>query len=50
MKSKVNGTSKKEAGQHVSNDMWILKLRVIFSADNVKAHNRKLERRCEACR
>jgi hypothetical protein len=28
--------SKKEAGQHVSNDMWILKLRVIFSAENLK--------------
>ena len=42
--------SKKEAGQHVSNDMRILKLSVIFSVDNVKADSRKLERQSEACR
>jgi hypothetical protein len=42
--------SKKEAGQHVSNDMWILKLRVIFSAYNVKADSGKLERWSEACK
>jgi len=41
---------RKEAGQHVSNDMWILKLRVIFSADNVKADRRNLERWSEVCR
>jgi hypothetical protein len=30
--------------------MWILKLRDIFSAENVKAESRKLERQSEVCR